>query len=88
MVDRVIFKVLNKKELQEHHFDRQLNKCLLNESGKKIFVQAFDERLSETIQHRSLKRSVSYKHLIKLECYKLSKHILGIEEYKPFKMWW
>lgn len=88
LVDRVIFKVLNKKELQEKHFDRKLNKCLLNDAGKKIFVQSFEERLSETIQHRTLKRSVSYKHLIKLECYKLSKHILGIEEYKPFKMWW
>ena len=88
LVDRVIFKVLNKKELQEKHFDRTLNKCVLNESGKKIFVKAIEERLSETIQHRSLKRSVSYKHLIKLECYKLSKHLLGMEEYKPFKMWW
>ncbi len=88
LVDRIIFKVLNKKEIQEKHFDKKLNKCLLNETGKKIFVQAFEERLSETIQHRTLKRSVSYKHLIKLECYKLSKHLLEIEEYKPFKMWW
>jgi CRISPR-associated protein Cas1 len=88
LVDRVIFKVLNKKEIQEKHFDKQLNKCLLNESGKKIFVQSFEERLGETIQHRNLKRSVSYKHLLKLECYKLSKHLLNIEEYKPFKMWW
>ncbi len=88
IVDRVIFKVLNKKEIQEKHFDRQLNKCLLNEQGKKIFIQAFEDRLTETIQHRTLKRDVSYKHLIKLECYKLSKHLLGIETYKPFKMWW
>jgi len=88
LVDRVIFKLLNKKELQEKHFESRLNKCLLNPSGKKIFVQAFEERLNETIQHRSLKRKVSYRHLIKLECYKLSKHLLGMEEYKPFKMYW
>jgi CRISPR-associated protein Cas1 len=88
LVDRVIFKVLNKKEIQEKHFDKNLNKCLLNPNGKKIFVQNFEERLSETIQHRTLKRNVSYKHLVKLECYKLSKHLLGMEEYKPFKMWW
>ena len=88
LVDRVIFKVLNKKEIQEKHFDKQLNKCILNDSGRKIFVQSFEERLNETIQHRTLKRSVSYKHLIRLECYKLSKHLLGMEEYKPFKMWW
>ena len=36
LVDRVIFKVLNKKEIQEKHFDRNLNRCLLNESGKKM----------------------------------------------------
>lgn len=88
LVDRTIFKVLNKNEIQEKHFDKQLNKCLLNEAGKKIFVQAFEERLNETIQHRTLKRSVSYKHLIKLECYKLTKHLMEMEEYKPFKMWW
>jgi CRISPR-associated protein Cas1 len=88
LVDRVIFKLLNKRELQEKHFESKLNKCLLNPTGKKIFVQAFEERLNETIQHRSLKRKVSYRHLIKLECYKLSKHLLGMEEYKPFKMYW
>ncbi|MGI6521911.1 MAG: type I-B CRISPR-associated endonuclease Cas1b [Fermentimonas sp.] len=88
LVDRVIFKLLNRRELQERHFESKLNRCLLNPSGKKIFVKAFDDRLNETIQHRSLKRKVSYKHLIKLECYKLSKHLLGMEEYKPFKMWW
>jgi len=88
LVDRVIFKVLNKKELQEKHFDKKLNKCVLNKNGKMIFVKAFEERLNETIQHRSLKRKVSYRHLIKLECYKLSKHLLSMEEYKPFKMWW
>ena len=88
IVDRVIFKVLNKKEIQEKHFDRKLNKCLLNTSGKKIFVKALEDKLQETIKHRSLKRPVSYRHLVKLECYKLAKHVLSVEEYKPFKMYW
>lgn len=88
LVDRVIFRVLNRKEIQEKHFDKKLNKCLLNESGKKIFVKAFEERLNETIMHKTLNRNVSYKHLLKLECYKLSKHVLNMEEYKPFKMYW
>lgn len=88
LVDRVIFKVLNKHEIQERHFDKKLNRCLLNTNGKKIFVKAFEERLNETIKHRAINKNVSYKHLIKLECYKLCKHLLDIEEYKPFKMWW
>lgn len=88
LIDRLIFRMLNKKEIQSKDFLQELNRCVMKEGGRKAFVQAFDERLKETIQHRSLGRSVSYKHLIKLECYKLQKHLLGMESYKPFKIWW
>ncbi len=88
LVDRIIFRVLNKKEIQAKDFDHQLNACLLKESGRKTFVRIWEERINETFKHPVLKRNVSYKHLIKLECYKLSKHILGMEEYKPFKARW
>lgn len=88
LVDRVIFKVLNKREIQAKDFDIQVNGVVLKEAARKTFVRAFEERLNETIKHRSLKRSVSYKHLVKLECYKLTKHLMGMEEYKPFKAWW
>ena len=54
---------------------------------KKV-AQEWEERTKETIKHRKLGRSVSYRHLIKLECYKLTKHLLGMEEYKPLKLWW
>ena len=88
LVDRVIFKVLNKRELQEKDFDIKLNKVIMKEAGKKKFIQAFENRLTETIMHRKLNKKVSYKHLIKLEVYKLQKDLLGIEEYKPLRMWW
>lgn len=88
LVDRTIFRVLNRKEVQSSDFMMELNRCVLKESGKKAFIRAWDERLNETIRHRILKKHVSYRHLVKLECYKLSKHILKMEEYKPFKIWW
>ena len=88
LVDRVIFKVMNKKMIQADDFEESLKRVILKPKGKKKFVEAFEERLNETVQHRTLGRSVSYKHLIKLECYKLQKHLLGLEEYKPLKMWW
>lgn len=88
LVDRVIFKTLNKHILSEQSFDKRLNRCLLNEKGKKLFVKAMEDRFDETFRHRSLGRNVSYRHLIKLECYKLLKDIMGLEEYKPFKMYW
>lgn len=88
LVDRVIFRVLNKKEIQSKDFDIHVNKMVLKESGKKVFIKAFEERLNETIKHRTLNKHVSYKHLVKLECYKLSKHLLEMETYQPFKIWW
>lgn len=88
ITDRIIFKLLNKKEIQETDFVNELNGCYLKEAGRKTFVKAFEDRLHETIEHRELKRKVSYKHLMKLECYKIVKHVLGIREYKPFKIWW
>jgi CRISP-associated protein Cas1 len=88
IVDRMIFSMLNRKELKENDFDRKLNRILLKEGARKSFVESFESRLNETIQHRGLGKSVSYKYLIRLECYKLIKHILQIEPYKPFKMWW
>lgn len=88
LVDRLIFSLMNKKIIQSKDFDQNLNSCLLKEGGCKKVLRHWEEKLSETIKHRTLNKSVSYKHLIRLECYKLVKHIMEIEEYKPFKAWW
>ena len=88
LVDRLIFSLLNKKILNERDFDKKMNSCLLNDSGRKKVLKAWEERLSKTIMHRKLKKNVSYQHLVKLEVYKLIKHIMKIEEYEPFKAWW
>jgi CRISPR-associated protein Cas1 len=86
--DRLIFSLLNKNQIQEKHFSKELNRCFLSNEGRKIFLKEFDDKLKTTIQHRQLKKSVSYRHLIRLECYKIIKHLLGEKEYKPFKIWW
>lgn len=89
LVDRLIFKLCNKRELRAQHFDFVDDACFLAESGRKVFVKAWDERLRQTIAHRTLRRQVSYRHLVRLECYKLAKHLIGMEAaYEPFKIWW
>lgn len=88
LVDRLIFTLLNKNILSEKDFDKKLNYCLLNDSGKKKVLKNWEDRLNQTIKHRKLNKSVSYKHLVKLEVYKLVKHIMKIEEYQAFKAWW
>lgn len=88
LVDRLIFYLVNKKMLREKDFEQDLNYCLLNDKGRKTFIKEYDERLKKTIKHRELGRKVSYRRLIRLESYKLIKHLLGTKDYKPFVMWW
>ena len=88
IVDHVIFKLINKKMLDEKDFEKDVNFCYLSEKGRKIFLREYDERLNTTIKHRKLKRNVSYRRMIRLECYKLEKHITKIEEYQAFRAWW
>jgi CRISP-associated protein Cas1 len=87
-VDRVIFKLVNTRALQQKHFSTAMNFCHLNDAGRKIFVKEFEEKLRTTIKHRTLDRHVSYRRLVRLECYKLIKHLLGEKEYEGFKIWW
>ena len=88
LTDRLIFSLLNKNQIQEKHFSKEMNLCYLSDEGRKIYLKEYDDKLKTTIQHRQLKKSVSYRHLIRLECYKLIKQILEEKEYKPFKIWW
>ncbi len=88
IIDRIIFKLINERIIKENHFTTALNFCHLNDAGKKVLLKEYDEKLNTTIQHRRLDRSVSYRTLIRLECYKLVKHISNIEPYEGFKMWW
>jgi CRISPR-associated protein Cas1 len=88
LADRLIFKLINNGEIRPEHFDEKLNFCYLKESGRKKFLEQWDERLKQTIEHRSLGRKVSYRRLVRLECYKLEKHLMEAENYEPFKIWW
>ncbi|MEJ5283632.1 MAG: type I-B CRISPR-associated endonuclease Cas1b [Brevinematales bacterium] len=88
IVDRVIFSLLNKGMIKEDNFENKMNGIVMNKKGMEIFVKEYDERLKTTIHHKGLGRNVSYKKLIRLELYKIEKHIMGDEEYKPFVSGW
>ena len=52
------------------------------------FLEAYEARLKETVKHPRLGRSVSYRRLIRLDLYKLEKHLLGDETYEPYVSRW
>lgn len=88
IIDRLIFTVINKGIITKKHFDKNINSCILTETGKRKFLEQYDKKINSTIKHKELGRKVSYKRLIRLDAYKLEKHVLNIKPYEPFKIWW
>lgn len=87
IVFKTIFDLVNKRKLQvEKHFDKKVNYCILNEEGRKIFIEAFEARMESVFKHPKLKRQVSYRTAIKLDCYKLIKFIMEDKEFVPFSL--
>lgn len=86
--DRLIFSLLNRQQITENSFTKELNYLHLDKSASQLIVQELEKKMQSTIHHRELDRDVSYQHLIKLEAYKIIKHIIGEKEYEPFEIWW
>ena len=66
--------MINKRQLDEKHFIKNIGFSHLTE-------------INTTIKYRNIGK-VSYRRLLRLECYKLYKHFLGEEVYKPFTSDW
>lgn len=89
IVDPIIFSLINKRQLTKKDFDYLEGEiCYLNEEGKKKFIKAWEEKLKQSVKHRVLKRNTTYRYFIRLECYKLVKHVINDDVYKPLKAWW
>lgn len=88
IVDRTIFYLLNKQMLGENHFMKELSRVYLNEKGRAIFVEEFERKLKSTIKHDRLKRNVSYRRLVRMELYKIEKHLMEEQKYAPFIARW
>ena len=86
--DRLIFSLLNRQQITEESFTQELNFLHLKKEASKLIVRELENSLKKTIKHKELGRQVSYQYLIRLELYKLVKHIIGEKEYEGFKIWW
>ena len=86
--DRLIFSLLNRNQITEESFTKELNFLHLKKDASKLIARELENSLKKTIKHKELGRQVSYQYLIRLELYKLIKHIIGEKEYEGFKIWW
>lgn len=88
IVDRLIFRLVNRSQISVQDFDSSVEGCLLTDDGRKTFVREYEDMLERTVEHPSLDRHVSYQYLLRLEGYKLHKYVLGDADYEAFTRWW
>lgn len=88
IIDRIIFTVIAKKMITQKDFDRDTEGLMLKDSARKRFIEELDNKLKTTIKHREINRQVSYRRLIRLELYKIEKHLMGEKEYKAYIARW
>lgn len=88
LADRIIFALLNKNMISEKDFESESNYYYMKKTAQQKVLAMYNEKLDETIKHRDLDRNVSYRRLIRLEGYKLIKHLIGDKNYEGFKIWW
>lgn len=88
IVDRLIFSLINKGIIQKNDFDEKTKGVFMKKSAMRKFSEKFEEKMATTIKHKTLGRNVSYRRLIRLDLYKIEKHLMGEKIYQPFIARW
>lgn len=86
LADRFILTLINTKVIQAKHFETQKgNAVLLNEEGRKVFLNAWQNHKKETITHPFLKEKIGWGLVPYVQALLLARTIRrDVEEYPPF----
>lgn len=84
IVDRVIFSMINRKQIKETHFTIEINGgTYLTDEGKKIFVEQFEYKMHSKITVKG--NEMTYQQLLEAEVRHYQRYILEGIKYQPYK---
>lgn len=84
IVDRVIFRVINKKMItSDEHFTKENDAVFLNAEGKRIFIKELEWKMKQAVTVDG--EQYTYERLLHREIHNLEQGILDNVKYKPFK---
>lgn len=87
IVDSVVLTVINKQVLRPKHFEEKFGVYQLTATGRKLFLQQFEQRLNSEIQHPVFKYKATYRRCLELQARLLGKFLLEeIPVYRPFQV--
>ena len=84
--DRFILTLINTKSLQTGHFEKQKDGAvMLNDEGRKVFFNAWQNHKKEKITHPYLKEKIEWGLVPYIQALLLARTIRGdLDEYPPF----
>ena len=83
IVDRVIFTLINLRQIKAEDFVKENGGVYLSKNGKKIFIKEFEEKLQESLTVKG--KRYTYRQLLEDEVAKFLKHVTKGEKYRPYK---
>ena len=88
LVDRLILSLVKQGIIRpnDDHFHSIGNGILLNERGRKVFVENWENWLDSASYNNKFKRKISHREMIRMEIHKYAKEVEGIEDYKPIRL--
>lgn len=86
IVDRFVFSLINKGQLNKKHFDIKENgSVILTEKGRTIFIEAWQKRKHTEVEHPFTNEKIKLMLLPYVQAQLLAKAIRGeLESYPPF----
>jgi CRISPR-associated protein Cas1 len=84
--DRLLFALVNRRQLKERHFERQASAAvLMTEEGRKLLITEYQNRRREEIQHPFTRETTEYSILPLIQARLLARHLRGdLDAYVPF----
>ena len=87
IAESAVLRVLNSGRLKADHVEQEGKAVLLGEYGRRVLLDAIEDRLDETVRHDPLGRTVSYRDLPFIEATRLAR-ALRRNEAPPEQMGW
>jgi CRISPR-associated protein Cas1 len=85
IVDSVVQTVINNRVLDEGDFVAELGAYRLTDPARRKFLQKFEERLNQPVQHPTFDYQATYRRCLELQVRLLAKTLTGeIPAYRPF----
>ena len=85
--DRLVLTLINREQLQKNDFDeRPGGAILLNETGRRTLLVAYQKRKQEEVVHPLFKKHVAIGQLPYIQARLLARHIRGdLDDYQPYR---